>query len=75
MLPFGPLHVFIHFLRCSCSFWVPLFFVSPRSLSCLFSINVFSYFLSGTGAVRAVVFLPYMPVLFEEFRCFVFLRY
>ena len=75
MLPFGPLRVFIRFLRRSCSFWVPLSFVSPRSLSCFFSINAVSYFLSGTGAVRAVVFLPYMSVLFEEFRFLVFLRY
>ena len=37
--------------------------------------NAVSYFLSGTGAVRAVVFLPYMSVLFEEFHFLIFLRY
>ena len=72
MLPFGPLRVFIRLLRHSCSFWVPLSFVSPRSLSCLFSMNAVSYFfLSRTGAVRAVVFLLHVcPVREVLFSCF-----
>ena len=66
ILPLGPLLVFIHFLRRSGSLWVSLSFVSPRSLLDFLKKCCFVFF-KWDWDCRAVVFLPYMSVLFEEF--------